>query len=270
MGLLRYLRKRYFLLKETESFGNKLELALFFLTNPFNVEDKIFKRDFFLRNNFGRFYCGKYIGDIWLCSSQHDKCVHNYLENFSGGDAIDLGAHIGSMSIHLGSKLGSSGRVVSVEPLEENFKKLNRNIQINDLRNVTAIMAACSDRNGTIDIYLDKKGQGGTSSIAQVKGDKRNVKTITVDEIVMKTKLKKLKLIKIDVEGAEVAVLLGAKKTLKEYSPDLLFESNSPEELIKISTALQSLGYYISKQLDERNYLAKKATESLVKRKEQK
>lgn len=68
-------------------------------------------------------------------------------------------------------------------------------------------------------------------------------------------KIKKVDLVKIDVEGAEADVLKGATKTLKKYHPKIIFEAWDEQYLKKVKEVLKPFNYKI-KQIAPENYIA--------------
>jgi FkbM family methyltransferase len=139
---------------------------------------------------------------------------------------IDVGAHIGyyTMLVH---KLGAE-KIIAIEPDPRVFRILNRAIEANKLENIITInIAAYNKSNVTLELHLSTKS--GFSSISsshlpKTCGGTASVKTITLDEVVRTLNLDKIDLVKIDVEGAEAYVLLGAQKVINQFRPLLLVE----------------------------------------------
>jgi len=132
-----------------------------------------------------------------------------------GDVVIDVGAHIGSYTVRAARMVGRGGLVIAIEPDPENFKLLMLNIKLNDLNNVITLPYAASDKNGKV--ILHRSLFPGLCSITRIPrrfaGDVE-VRCITIDNIVNKFGIRKIDWIKIDVEGAEVDVLRGARRAL--------------------------------------------------------
>jgi len=167
---------------------------------------------------------------------------------------IDLGAGIGKYSIIIGNMMGNKGKVIAIEPEPKNFKILKKNIELNSLTNVIPINLACSKNEEKHFFYLDNKGVQGHSLIKRTK-IKKIIKTKRLDNVLKDLKIKKVDLMKIDVEGAEADVLEGARATLRKNHPKIIFEAWDENYLDKVKKILKAFNYKI-KQIAEQNYLA--------------
>jgi len=133
---------------------------------------------------------------------------------FEDGDVvIDIGAGIGSMSLPLAS-LGKRLKVFAYEPLPENVDLLRENAHANGLANVRAFLLAVGGEEEKLKIYYgDEDTESGrchhfTGNVYGVplKGFCEADAT-TLERIFLDNKIKKCKLVKIDTEGAELAIL---------------------------------------------------------------
>jgi FkbM family methyltransferase len=149
-----------------------------------------------------------------MCEMQTKKW---FLENVkSDWVSLDIGANIGYHSILI-SRLSPTGRVFAFEPTST-FGMLNRNLQHNAQTNVDAIQRAVSDTNRV-----------GTEPLYRIWGKEpelTEVQFVTIDSFVEEAKLLRVDFIKIDVDGFDLEVLWGAKKTLDRFSPIVLVELN--------------------------------------------
>ena len=121
------------------------------------------------------------------------------------GDTFwDVGAHKGFVTLAATSMVGPGGRVVAVEPSAANLRFLRRHVAWNRERNVKVLAAALSDTEG-------EAAFGGTgSSIAFHLGEgPERVEVTTVERLVGQGGHPRPHVLKIDVEGAEAAVLRG-------------------------------------------------------------
>lgn len=152
---------------------------------------------------------------------------------------IDIGANIGYYTLMAAARVGEKGKVYSFEPSSSTFRILKENININNFKNVRLIKMAFSDRTGKVKLYQADKTNIGATSIGIPKnfsGTFEEVKCIGLDEFIQKEEIKRVDVIKIDVEGAEVKVLNGMKKLLSTQNPKVLIEIK--EEM------LNQLGYH--------------------------
>ncbi len=167
-----------------------------------------------------------------------------------GDVAVDVGANIGVYTLEMARAVGTQGRVWAFEPDPANAVLLEKNVMRNGYRNVTVIRAAVADFSGrsTIARHADNAGMHKLSETGDV-----DVEVVRLDDLVQPP----VKFLKIDVEGAEAAVLRGAHRTiaqsphlsaLVEYNPSGLraFGSNL-EELVD---SLSGLSFSIVGQND--------------------
>jgi len=183
------------------------------------------------------------------------KQTEHFKKLIKPGDiVIDVGAHIGYYTLIAAARVGKSGHVYAFEPTSNTFKILQKNIQMNNFTNVSLYNLAISDKEGYVELYLSDTINTGATSITVSEffsGKIEKAKCITIDSFLKKENIKKVDLIKIDVEGAEPKVLRGMKELLSKQSPKILIEIN--EERLK------SFGYskdYIYKFLLNKGYKA--------------
>jgi FkbM family methyltransferase len=141
---------------------------------------------------------------------------------------IDGGAHMGAYSILLAEHFAS---VEAFEAQRRTYFQLCGNIFLNEKTNITPHNFALTNHEYTYSdttLYVVSDDGGGSSTIrpdeAQIKS-KETVETIHIDNFVWSN----VGLIKMDVEGAELEAIQGARETLKRCNfPPILFESNGP------------------------------------------
>ncbi len=143
---------------------------------------------------------------------------------------IDVGAHMGWFTLNAGQVVGDKGKVYAFEPNPSVAGWLRDNCELNHLHNVSLEEVAVSDKNDTVIFWIgdiDSLGslrrQNATrDSTHESKKLKRL--SITLDHFADKHKLRKIKFIKVDAEGADLQVLMGAERILRKFSPCLLVE----------------------------------------------
>ena len=140
---------------------------------------------------------------------------------------IDVGANIGEYSKYILENRDS--KVIAFEPMPESFKKLKKIKDIFGDRFYTYNIGI-GEKEKTKKLYYDNKNLQWANfnpelkKIDYLKNTKKSIrcKISTLDNLLFKNKkllLKKIDLIKIDTEGYELEVLIGAKKTIKKYKP---------------------------------------------------
>ena len=167
-----------------------------------------------------------------------------------GMTIVDVGANIGLMSLLFSEIAGDEGRVIAFEPSGFANGLLRHNLEINECSNVTTYRKAVSDRVGETtfaDPDTAKIGQlnfGSISLQSWIKeGLGQNVPTemTTIDAL----DLTACDFIKIDVEGAEAAVIRGARNTLAKHRPFLSIETDNPDSDLSWMSDLLDLDYRV-------------------------
>lgn len=141
--------------------------------------------------------------------------------------AYDLGANAGYVTLLLAATVGDEGRVVAFEPDERSIEALEANIELNDLRRVTLVRKAVSDRTGTTTFASYEYSLVGHIIRPNTADDAhlQEVPTVSLDDFVFRQGHPPPDFLKIDVEGSEELVLKGAERVLDEIRPALILET---------------------------------------------
>jgi FkbM family methyltransferase len=135
-----------------------------------------------------------------------------------GSVVYDLGANAGFFTLLAARLVGPAGRVYAFEPLPANLELLRRHLELNRCANVTVVAAAVSDRDG-------RARFGGAGSTARLEEEGAvEVATARIDTLIARGELAPADLVKLDVEGAELAALEGMDGLLRDARPRLLIE----------------------------------------------
>jgi len=158
----------------------------------------------------------------------------NRIKSLDNKDFIDCGAFIGDSALMF-IKDYNPNKIYSFEPLLNNYNYLLENIKMNNLEKVNPINKGLGEKSCTVNFY-----SLGPSSYVSEKGNLK-IDLISLDEFISKKNLS-IGLIKIHVEGFELEVLKGAKKTIKEFKPVLLIGIyHNPEEFFGSKKCIQDL-----------------------------
>jgi FkbM family methyltransferase len=158
-----------------------------------------------------------------------------------GSVVYDLGGNVGYYSLLASVLAGPQGRVYTFEPLPRNLRFLREHLRRNGAANVTVYEAAVAERSGTAQFEeasstsKGRLGSGGTLS----------VRTVALDDLVQRGELPPPDLLKVDVEGAELAALQGARKTLIRSHPVIFLSTHGSEVHRECCRFLESIGYKI-------------------------
>ncbi len=139
-----------------------------------------------------------------------------------GDTVIDVGANVGWFTLLAASIVGPSGSVHAFEPGPDNLKLLDENVQLNEFKNITISGNPLSDEATMRDFYLNPKGHGGHSLWKMMpEATPLNLQTKTLDQCLFKNKIR---ILKIDTEGHEQRILMGAAKLLQSgQAPEFIF-----------------------------------------------
>jgi FkbM family methyltransferase len=164
----------------------------------------------------------------------YEKPVGTVLKQLLQPDNVflDIGANIGYFSL-LAARSIPDGKVVSFEPVSYLFEALEKNVSLNKGVNILPIKIAVGEKEEEGLIYLSSADNSGMSSFQQPEnysGQNEMVKIVTLDNWFSKSGLNKINVLKIDVEGNELAVLKGMKNIANRFKPHILLELN-PETL---------------------------------------
>lgn len=162
-----------------------------------------------------------------------------------GDLVVDAGANIGYFSLVFSRLAGASGRVLAFEPMPHARHALSANLRLNNVSNVDVRAVALSDQTGTRQFYLGPDDHTSNSSLVP-KRDARviEVQCARLDDFFSAGD--RVRLLKIDVEGAEASVLGGARTLIASGLPHIIAEVSSPEwprSLIDAGYAMYGVGW---------------------------
>jgi len=152
-----------------------------------------------------RFRYAAVAANLWVNPAAYDGKDIAFLRDFlrPGDTFVDVGANIGVFSMYAARSVGPGGRVVAIEPHPRTWRQLNENLRANGYSWAEAICGAASDKSAMLhlsDICSDDQN-------ALLVGGPIPVMTARLDDLVP---VGPVRLLKIDVEGHEAAVLAGA------------------------------------------------------------
>jgi FkbM family methyltransferase len=164
----------------------------------------------------------------------------------------DIGSNIGFFALIAARCVGPTGRVYAFEPVPANVACITGNARRNRFGNVAVLPAAVGAAAGTGTLLLSPHPGGATLSAADGQATPCgtvDVRVVAIDDLVAAGAIRPPDVIKLDVEGAESAVLHGARATLERHTPILIGELDAPsaEDLSRkqeeLAAILTSCGY---------------------------
>jgi FkbM family methyltransferase len=192
-----------------------------------------YRRIWMLRLPDGKKVLSDFIG-LSLIAGIYFERLYDAYDHFrprTGWIVVDVGAHMGFYTARAAALVGPSGKVIAVEPDDSNYAILKRNIEQCRLSNVTAVNAALSNQDGIARMAVSWASTGHVLIQNQSQSDSqssvRAVRTVRLDTLTRELGIEKVDLVKIDVEGAEMLVLKGAKECLEKSSARIVVETHS-------------------------------------------
>ncbi|WP_107068140.1 FkbM family methyltransferase [Streptomyces sp. CT34] len=140
-----------------------------------------------------------------------------------GDTFVDVGSNIGYFSLLASRLVGEQGKVVSVEAMPAFHSRLLQHAALNRSTNIRAVNAAVSDAPGTLTFILASSDNMGAASIVPYEGPAEatfDVEAYPLPDVVDPAEIATARVIKIDVEGAEGAVVRGMRPMLDKLRPD--------------------------------------------------
>jgi FkbM family methyltransferase len=179
----------------------------------------------------------------------HEPWVQEFLrESLSAGNAFyDVGAHVGFFTLCASRIVGQEGMVYAFEPDEDNYDRLRANVSRNRLKNVNVIRAAVWSNNTRLlfqSAWRESSRMGGMVTTAERA---QNSYTNTIDAVALDNCFnERPRVIKVDVEGSELPVLMGAGTFLRRSKTTWKVEVHAANLGEFAAGILQEHGYKVS------------------------
>ncbi len=179
---------------------------------------------------------------------------------------VDCGSHQG-LSILFFKKKFPGAKILAFEPDPENFSVLKTNIAANKLRNVKAMKAAVGKKNGPLMLYsadTDKPSWGNTTNVRSAQQAQyalqRKIRSLRLSQVLPK----KVDLLKMDIEGAELEVIQEIEKKLPHIR-EIVMETHSKKIHEDVVRLLEKRGFQTHFRTPRRIILGKLANSVLRK-----
>ena len=245
----RYILRKEFLITDLNQYGSRLK---------FKIEDVV----------------GRHIYKQGTYEKELSDFITTELDFKEGDIALDIGANIGWYSLLLDKLMPNNCEIFAFEPDPLNFQLFSFNIKLNRSKIITPINSALSDKVEIKKLYQYPNKNLGRHSLLDINGKEFvEVNTLVLDNYLEMEKIdfKKIKFMKIDIEGYEYIALLGADKVLdnvkyliSEFVPSHMKKGNmNPELLIDLLENKGFISHVIIKgklcSIDKEEILSKKA-----------
>lgn len=181
-----------------------------------------------------------------ILTGAHEPMVQEALRRTVGPGSVvlDLGAHIGTLSLLAAWLVGPQGTVISVEPQRECAEAIEAHARANSFGNISVIQAAAGTAPGEVEIVLAAESLWTLSSSVgehPLETGRAVVRVVAVDDLVQTGAIPPPDVVKIDVEGSELDVLAGMERTLAETRPRLIAEMH--DKTAAFARALERFRY---------------------------
>jgi len=191
----------------------------------------------------------------WVCDSYESTEGYIISSVISGPECIvDAGANIGQYAVQFGKMIDSNGTVHAFEPVKRNYRRLSGNVLRNCLSDRCIINeSALWDKEGKCEVVLPEECQGECPNYGAFylrETSESHVGAVTcvdLDTYCDRERIGRIDVMKVDVEGNEVRVLLGAKKVIERNRPIVMMEVNK-RALERVGSSLEGLSSVVFRQ----------------------
>jgi len=188
-------------------------------------------------------------GISYILTQPEPETTRIFCNKLKKGDVVlDIGANVGYFSLIAANIVGDKGKVFAFECNPDSFNLLEKNIAINNYKNIISVKKAVSNYSGTSKLFLSR--WGGACSLKEVADNDKVLKdgqdhilveTITLDEFFAGNNIP-INFIKMDIEGSEPQALQGMEKLIEstahliiimELHSKFIFNLNNPQEILE-------------------------------------
>lgn len=178
---------------------------------------------FVIEAKFGKFFIdpASLFGQFLLQRGEYEPSMTEVLRHFLKPSAVflDVGANEGYFSVIASKIVGSSGRVIAVEPQQRVGNVIQKNLEINGINNTILVADAISDVRGSASLYISpdtNTGSTGLVNSTRYSLPTQTIRTITLTDLLEKNSIRNADLMKMDIEGYEYEAIIGSPDVFKE------------------------------------------------------
>ena len=141
-----------------------------------------------------------------------DRNYSDYFPFKEKAIVLDIGAHNGYFCIFASKNLNKDSTIIGFEPIFENYKIANKNIEINGFKNIKIYNYGVYNKSGKCEIFINKSNPAGHSlfekkiKIENQSIQKRTIPVISLDDLFVKYNINNCNFLKVDCEGAEYSI----------------------------------------------------------------
>ena len=227
--------------------GIKFKPVFFFFGEVYRKVAAFLLPNLMVKKNISRYgpflLGGKFLfSDFSHWSEGHNVGFDELIEEARGKTCVfDIGAHIGLTTLPLANVVDAAGRVYAFEPSTSNLIFLKKHLKANNFRNVSVVEKLVGNKVDVCATFFEDEGVSGMNSMARIEETRREkqIEIVTIDSFSLGIGVIP-DLIKIDIEGAELMALEGAKDILAQYLPTV-FLSIHPRQIAALGQSVDDL-----------------------------
>lgn len=187
-----------------------------------------------------------------------------------GGVLYDIGASVGYIAIEVAAMLKSGGSVIAFEPQPLLAANIAVSARLNGFDHLRVFQCMLGDHAGEAELHIGEHSVHASAIAREAGSVVLQCPMSTLDELVSGGAIPPPAAIKLDVEGAELGVLSGARDTIRRYRPHILFESDdnmdrygyARKDILALLDALSSYEYFFVTAARERLPLTRQNRDS--------
>jgi FkbM family methyltransferase len=164
----------------------------------------------------------------------------------SSPSIVDIGANVGLFAFRM-KQLYPAARIWCFEPLDDNSKRLDRNIHILKLKGIHSYRCGVSDTSGEMPLFVHPTNTGGhtiVKSLADPQSKEHFIKVISMSKIFEIVSASQIDLLKLDCEGAEELIILSLKREDAVRIKTIIYEQHGKRYMSSMLTShLESIGF---------------------------
>lgn len=165
-----------------------------------------------------------------------------------GDVAVDVGANLGIVSLHMAKEVGARGRVLSFEPSPKILPFLRATLAEDRDLPITLVEVACGEHDGELALQVPEGNAGAASAVIRRKGRPCEIHQVPVrrlDDCLASAGVEKVRLMKLDVEGFEEQALRGLFGRAAAVRPDVILLEGTKPSVSGAFHVLRDNGYAI-------------------------
>jgi len=147
-----------------------------------------------------------------------------------GMTVVEIGAHIGTLTIPLAKMVGLQGRVLVFEAQRQLAQMLLGNLALNEITNTTVMIAVAGSKVESVKVpKVDYGIVGNFGGISMLTLDSQSCTELPMMSLDVMN-ISSVHFVKIDVEGMEQEVILGMSDTIRKFKPVLYVENDRTDK----------------------------------------